>query len=151
MEKERSSHSENYIDIRYNKIYIGFTALLAIIFFTILFISKDDDGTSILISLSQNRSWGFYFIIIVCLIFLGQIIFALGGARYVRLDKQAKKVIVYGSFFIPAWKYKFERLFFKGKGLYREINGKIKFINIIYFQCRKDDFEAFVNEINKDL
>jgi hypothetical protein len=44
---------------------------------------------------------------------------------------------------------KFDKLFIKGKDLYRVINGKVRYINLIKYQCNKKDLDILFQEINK--
>jgi hypothetical protein len=89
--------------------------------------------------------------LILSLIILISSIYSLNKNKYIRLDKQNKRIIKYGFCGLAIRKYKYDRLFFKDKELYREYNGKTKFINILRSQCMKDDFEAFVVEVNKKV
>ena len=136
MGKNNGSVHGSLTDIRYNIFYsVGlFTA--AIIMIVIFLIVKGKD-------------WYYELFLILALLLLIRGIYALIRSKYVRLDKLSKTVKIYDTPIFWARKYKYDRLFFKDKKLYREIDGKTEFINILRYQCRKNDFEAFVMEVNK--
>ncbi|MGD0756461.1 MAG: hypothetical protein ABR927_15525 [Bacteroidales bacterium] len=137
MEHDNSSVSGSYTDIRFNAFYFVCVFIIAIIMMIgFLQTLKGKDWLSIL------------FLILALIAFIHGI-YALTRNKYIRLDKHSKKVIIYGFCGIAVRKYKYDRLFFKDKELYREYEGKTKFINILRSQCRKDDFEAFVVDVNK--
>jgi hypothetical protein len=137
MEHDNSSVSGSYTDIRFNAFYFACVFIIAIIMMIgFLQTLKGKDWLSIL------------FLILALIAFIHGI-YALTRNKYIRLDKHSKKVIIYGFCGIAVRKYKYDRLFFKDKELYREYEGKTKFINILRSQCRKDDFEAFVVDVNK--
>jgi hypothetical protein len=138
MEKDNGSVSGSFIDIRFN-IFYSVCLLIAAIIMLVIFLTV------------KEKAWYYDFFLILALLFLIHGFYALSGSKYVRLDKQSKTVKIYGLFGIAMRKYKYDRLFFKDKELYREIDGKTKFINLLRNQCRKNDFEAFVVEINKGL
>jgi hypothetical protein len=97
----------------------------------------------------KEEEWYYYFFLILPLLFIVQAIGALSGSKYVRLNKKSKTIIIYGPYGFVVRKYKFDRLFFKDKELYREVEGRDKFINLMRYQCRKNDLEAFIVEVNK--
>jgi hypothetical protein len=139
MEKGNSSEKGSITNIRFNILYPVCVIIIAILL-TVIFIRV------------KEKDWYNYIpLLVFALLFIIQAIYSLTGGKYVGLDKQNKKVIIYGLFGIAVRKYKYDRLFFKGKELYREIDGKTKFINIMRSQCRKDDLEAFVVEVNKGV
>jgi hypothetical protein len=137
MEQDNSSLSGSYTDIRFNAFYFICVFIIAII---------------TMIGFLQNlkgKDWLSILFLILALIAFIHGIYALTRNKYIRLDKHSKKVIIYGFCGLAVRKYKYDRLFFKDKELYREYDRKTKFINILRSQCRKDDFEAFVVEVNK--
>jgi hypothetical protein len=108
--------------------------------------------TMVLISLTikeRNLYYDSFLILAVLLLVHG--IYALNRRNYIRLDKQNKTVKIFDTPIFWARKYKYDRLFFKDKKLYREIDGKTELIAIVRYQCRKDDFDAFIEEINKGV
>lgn len=141
MEKDNSSEKGSITYIRANILY-SITMIILAILLTIFIIVKVKD-------------WHNYIqlLVIPLLFFIHGIYSLIKGSNYVGLDKQNKKVIIYSisGIAMPWRKLKYDRLFFKGKELYREIKRKTKFINILLFQCRKDDLEAFVAEVNKGV
>ena len=140
MEKSNSSEKGSITIIRVNILYTVCVVIIAI-FMAVVFIIK-----------AKEKDWYSYLpLLVFALLFLIQGIYSLKGSKYVGLDKQNKKVIIYGLFGIAMRKYKYDRLFFKGKELYREIDGETKFINIARYQCRKYDLEAFVVEVKKEV
>jgi hypothetical protein len=136
MKKNSSSESGSFTDIRFNVFY-SVCLFVAAIIMTVIFLTV------------KERSWYYDFFIILAVLFLIHGISALIGSKYVRLDKHGKIVKIYGTFGFVASRYKYDRLFFKDKELYREIEGKTKFINILRYQCRKEDLDAFIDEVNK--
>ena len=137
MEQDKSSLSGNFTDIRFNAFYFVCLFIIAIIMLIGFFLTL------------QEKDWLTILFLILALIAFIHRISALTRNKYIRLDKQSKRIIIYGFCGIALRKYKYDRLFFKDKELYREYGGKTKFINILRSQCRKDDFEAFVVEVNK--
>ena len=74
---------------------------------------------------------------------------AIFGGRYLRYDP-LKKELVFSTLSENTYRtIKYDKLFFKGKSLYREINGKTKYIFLLELQCNKKDFDILVQEINK--
>ena len=138
MEKENSSVPGSFTDIRYNLFYSIGLCLAAIIVIIILLIVK-------------GENWYYDFLEVLALLLFVNGIYALIRSKYVRLDKQSKTVKIYDTPIFWARKYKYDRLFFKDKKLFSEINGKTEFINILQYQCRKDDLEAFITEVNKGV
>jgi hypothetical protein len=138
MEKYRGSLNQSFTDIRFNIFYSVCTIIIAIILVAIFFTQKEND-------------WYYEFFLILALLFLIQGIYGLTISRYVRLDKENKLVKIYTLYGFAARTYKYERLFFKDNELYREYDGKQKMINILRFQCRKKDYETFVEEVNKGV
>jgi hypothetical protein len=137
MEQEKSSVSGSLKDIRFNAFYFVYVFIIAII------------GILGFLQTLKGKDWLSILFLILALIAFIHRISALTRNKYIRLDKQSKRIIIYGFCGIALRKYKYDRLFFKDKELYREYGGKTKFINILRSQCRKDDFEAFVVEVNK--
>jgi hypothetical protein len=138
MEKNNGSVPGSFTDIRYNIFYsIGlFTAALIMI---VIFLPV------------KGKDWYYELFLILALLLLIRGIYALTRSKYVRLDKQSKTVKIYDTPIFWARKYKYDRLFFKDKKLYREIDGKTEFINIQRYQYRKNDFEDFIVEVNKGV
>ena len=128
---------EGSIDVRHNLSFsisvliLGFAFIvLPILFFRSTFIM-------LFIFMSLGVPMAFYGL---CAIF---------GGRYLRYSP-LRKELVFST--LSENKYrtiKYDRLFFKGKSLYREINGKTKYIFLLQSQCNKKDFDILVQEINK--
>jgi hypothetical protein len=138
MEKENDLVPESFTYIRYNIYYSVGLSIAAIIL--------------ILISLTiKGKVWYSNFFLIAGVIFIIHGIYALIRSKYVTLDKQRKTVKVYNTPIFWARKYKYDNLFFKDKVLWSEFNGQTEEIFILHYQCRKDDFEAFVAEVNKGV
>jgi hypothetical protein len=136
MEKDNSSVTADFIDIRFNHFYVVSIFIAAVILLVIIMTTKGEE-------------WYYYFFLILPVLFFVHAIGALSGSKYVRLDKQTKTVIIYGPYGFVVRKYKFDRLFFKDKELYREVEGRDKLINIMRYQCRKNDLSAFIVEVSK--
>ena len=137
MEEFIGSTGNEIIDVRYSKRH-WISMFIAAAFFLILPIMVG----------YHDLFWLIYAIVFI-LIFAGQGLYALKGGKSMRLDRKNKilyKYIVYG---LASWKYKYDRLFFRGRLLYREINGKTKFIEIRSMDYNKDDLEVLISEINK--
>jgi hypothetical protein len=134
MENTTSQELKNFTDVRYNKVYgIVITVLsVALLIFTLL---------------SEQNDIFYYVLIGVDLILIAFGLNSLIGKRYFRHDKQNKMVIIYAGFGSISQRYKYDRLYLKNRRLYREIDGKEKFINIIIMQCNRADLEAFTKEI----
>jgi hypothetical protein len=141
MEKNNVSVPGSFADIRYDIFYTAGLFIAALILIVIFLIVKG------------NWQKHYYDIILILgLLLLIRGINALSsGNKYVRLDKQSKTIKIYDAHMFWAQKYKYDRLFFKGKKLCREIDGKTEYINITGFGCMKNDFKAFVAEVNKGV
>jgi uncharacterized integral membrane protein len=140
MEQGNSSEKGSITFIRVN-VYYSVGVFIIAVLLAVIFIIK-----------AKEKDWYNYLPwLVFALLFIIQAIYSLTGSKYVGLDKQNKKVIIYGFFGIALRKYKYDRLFFRNKELYSEYEGKTKFINILDSQCRKDDLEAFVVEVNKGI
>jgi len=138
MEQANDSLPGSSVYIRYNDFYSIGLSVAGI--------------TMVLISLTikeRNLYYDSFLILAVLLLVHG--IYALNRRNYIRLDKQNKTVKIFDTPIFWARKYKYDRLFFKDKKLYREIDGKTELIAIVRYQCRKDDFDAFIEEINKGV
>jgi hypothetical protein len=138
MEQVNDSVPGNFTNIRYNNFYSIGLAIAGIIMIVIFLTIKE-------------RNLYYDSFLILAVLFLVHGIYALIRTNYVRLDKQGKTVKIYDTPIFWARKYKYDRIFFKDKKLYREIDGKTEFIAIVRYQGRKIDFEAFVAEINKGV
>lgn len=138
MEKENDSAPENYTYIRYNIFYSAGLIIAAII---LVLISSTIEG----------KVWYNNFLLIIGVIFFIHGIYAIIRSKYITLDKQRKTVKVYNTPIFWARKYKYDHLFFKDKVLWSEFNGETVEIFLSRYQCRKDDFEAFIMEVNKGV
>ena len=137
MEQDKSSLSGNFTDIRFNAFYFVCLFIIAIIMLIGFFLTL------------QEKDWLTILFLILALIAFIQGIYSSTRNKYIRLDKQSKRIIKYGFCGIAMRKYTYDHLVFKDKELYMEYGGKTKFINILRPQCKKDDFEAFIVEVNK--
>jgi hypothetical protein len=136
MDKEHDSAPESFTYIRYNIFYsIGLSTAAIILIITSL-------------TINGNVWYHNFFLISGVLSFIHGI-YALIRSKYVTLDKQRKNVKVYNTPIFWGRKYKYDHLFFKDKVLWSEFKGETVEIFISHYQCRKDDFEAFVVEVNK--
>ena len=137
MDEDKFSAEECGMVIRFNPVYTAvlFTTatILIVIFLT-----------------GIGKKWDNYFLILSIILMIHGI-YTLLRNKYVRLDKKNKTVKVYDTPVFWARKYKYDRLFFTDKKLYSEIEGKTEFINIQRFQCRNEDFEALIEEVNKGV
>ena len=138
MEKDNSSVPRSFTDIRFNIYYVILLFIVSFIMIGIFLTVKE-------------KSWYDDFFLILPILFLVHGIVVLTGSKYIRLDKQSKTIKIYGPFGFAARNYSYDRLFFKDNELYREIDGKTKFLNIVRYQCSKDDLEAFIAEVNKGV
>jgi hypothetical protein len=138
MGKNNGSVPGSFTDIRYNNFYSVGSSTAAIIMIVIYLLVKE-------------KNWYFDFLLILGVLFLVYGISALIRINYVKLDKQNKTVKICDNPIFWTRKYKYDRLFFENKKLYREIDGKTEFINIIRYRCRENDFEAFIVEVNKGV
>jgi hypothetical protein len=138
MEKTNGPIPESVTDIRYNIFYSVGLSTVGIIMIVISLLVKD-------------KNWYYDFFLILAVLFLVYGFSALIRIVYVRLDKQSKTVKINDNPIFWMRKYKYDRLFFNDNKLYREIDGKTEFINIIRYKCRKNDLEAFIVEVNKEV
>jgi|WetSurMetagenome_2_1015567.scaffolds.fasta_scaffold00935_16 hypothetical protein len=136
MENGKDASSEKYIDVRYNLIY----SILMILFgiaFVVWALWPDQDA------------FDKYYFLIFGLLLLVQGLYAISGGRYFRYKPIDKKIVFIGLFVLISRSVKFDKLFFRGKELYRVINGKARYINLLRYQCNKKDLENLFQEINK--
>ena len=138
MEKVNDSAPASFTYIRYNIFYSVGLIIAAII---LILISATVEG-----SVYYHN----FFLITGVLSFIHGI-YAFIRSKYVTLDKQKKTVKVYNTPIFWARKYKYDHLFFKDKVLWSEFNGDTLEIFISRYQCRKDDLEAFITEVNKGV
>jgi hypothetical protein len=138
MEQVNDSAPGSFIYIRYNDFYSIGLSVAGITMILIFLMIKE-----------RNLLYDSLLIFAVLLLVHG--IYALNRSNYVRLDKQNKTIRIYDTPIFWARKYKYNRLFFKDNKLFRDLDGKTEFINIVRYQCRKDDFDAFIEEINKGV
>jgi ABC-type transport system involved in Fe-S cluster assembly fused permease/ATPase subunit len=136
MEKINGPVPGSFTDIRYNIFYSVGLSTVAIIMIVIYLLLKE-------------KNWYYDFFLILAVLFLVYGISALIRTVYLRLDKQSKTVKINDNPIFWMRRYKYDRLFFNDNKLYREIDGKTEFININRYQCRKNDLEAFIVEVNK--
>ena len=134
MKNENGRSLTEYIDVRYNRVYSIF-----IIFFGIV---------SVVWALLPGRdAFLKYYFIFIGLILLIHGIYAISGGRYMRYDPNGKKIIFSGFLASIKRPVKYEKLFFEGKDLYRVINGKKRYINLIRYQCKRTDLNNLIQEI----
>lgn len=137
MEAIDGSTDNQIIDVRYNKRH-WISMFIAASFFIVL----------IILAGWHDLFWVFYSIIFAAAL-SGQGFYAIKGGKSIRLDKKNKVLHKYTLYGLTSFKYRYDRLFFKGKKLFREIDGKVKFIEIRSIDNRKDDIEVLYSEILK--
>jgi hypothetical protein len=137
MERTNNPSPVGNIDVRYDRSYsIIMLALMSLfVALAIYFFGKDwaDKTIFIIIGLLSGIHG----------------IYALMGKKYLRFDPQGKRIIFFGLFGLVDRKVRYDRIYMVGKEIYRKINGKTRFINIIYQQCNKEDYQRLVDEIIK--
>jgi hypothetical protein len=135
MKNKKTLLPEGCIEVRHNLIY-SITVFLfgfAFIVLPILFFSTTLRTLFIFLG--------------VLMVFYG--LGAIFGGRYVRYNP-LKKELIFSTLYDNEYRtIKYDKLFFKGKSLYREINGKTKYIFLLRFQCNKQDLDILFQEINK--
>jgi hypothetical protein len=136
MENVKIPSPDRYTDVRFNRIYSIFMLLAGIAF--------------VIWALSPGRdAFAKYYFLFLALIFFIHGLYTFLGKKYIRYNPSEKKICFY-NFWIIDRRVKYDTLFFRGKDLYRVINGKIRFINVIRSQCNKKDLDVFFQEIRKD-
>ncbi|MBN1618540.1 hypothetical protein JW887_04355 [Candidatus Dojkabacteria bacterium] len=99
--------------------------------------------------IAKNEDIAFKYIMYgLSLLTLIQGIYAIFGGKYIKLDPDEKKLKIYGLFGIADRYIRFDELAFEGKDLYRKINGKRKYINLMRFHCNREDFDKFIDFVN---
>jgi hypothetical protein len=137
MEDLVNSNEKGTIDVRYCKR-----------FWISMFAGAGGFLVITLLSGPTGLFWLIYCIVFV-LIFVGLGIYSLTGGKALSLDKTNKVLHKYIFYGLTSSKYKYDRLFFKGNKLYREIDGKVKFIELRSIDYNKNDLEILNSEIRK--
>jgi len=144
MTEELTVDPENYIDVRYSKLYTGMNIVLALVFLavaTIYILGHQDD---------LLKFPGILFpvvYIIAGLLFLAGAI-TLRSRRYLRLDKKNKTLLVYGLFGPWSRKYPFDFMFFAGEKFHIDHGGKKLRLPILKYTCDKSDLNNFLKELS---
>lgn len=136
METNSPPAEKQCIDIRFSLIYSIFIIVLSVLMAYIGYIAKNEDIAFKYIMYSLS------------LLTLIQGIYAIFGGKYIKLDPDEKKLKIYGLFGIADRYIRFDELAFEGKDLYRKINGKRKYINLMRFHCNREDFDKFIDFVN---
>jgi len=136
MESVKDTSQEGFINVKFNLTYSVLMILFGIVF--------------VIWALWPDRDLFLkYYFLVLGLIVLAHGIYAISGGRYFRYFPEDKKIVFSGLFMIIGRTVKFDKLFIKGKDLYRVINGKVRYINLIKYQCNKKDLDILFQEINK--
>ncbi len=125
-----------YTDVRFNLIYSICMILVGIVFV-------------VWALLPGREAFQKYWFLIFGVILLVHGVTAISGSRYIRYDPHGKKIIFSGLLASIHRTVKYDKLFFKDKDLYRVINGKTRYINLIRSQCNRKDLYNLIQEINK--
>ena len=136
METNSPPVEKKCIEIRFGLGYSIFTIVLSVLIAFIGYMAKNDD-----IVLK-------YIMYGLSLLTLIHGIYAIFGGKYIKLDLDEKKLKIYGLFGIAERHIRFDDLAFEGKDLYRKINGKRKYINLMRFHCNREDYIRFIDFVN---
>lgn len=136
MESVKVASPERFINVKFNLLYSLLMILFGIAFVVWALWPERDVFLK-------------YYFLILGLIVLTHGIYAISGGRYFKYYPDDKKIVFSGLFMIIGRTVKFDKLFIKDKDLYRVINGKMRYINLIKYQCNKKDLGIFFQEINK--
>ena len=133
-----------HIDVRYSKFYVIIVILLSLVF---LALAADD-----IISLKQEIFQGTNFLIPFLYLVAGSLFFLSGitlrKRRYLRLDRENKTFMVFGT--IGSWsrKYPYDSIHFASGRIHLEKSGKKKELGFMKFTCDKDDLQAFIKALS---
>ena len=136
METNKQPAEKKSIEIRFGLIYSILIIVLSVLMAYIGYIAKNDD------IVFKYIMYG------LSLLTLIQGIYAIFGGKYIKLDPDEKKLKIYGLFGIVDRYIRFDELAFEGKDLYRKIDGKRKYVNLMRFHCNREDYDRFVDFIN---
>ena len=136
METNKQAAEKKSIEIRFGLIYSILIIVLSVLMAYIGYIAKNDD------TVFKYIMYG------LSLLTLIQGIYAIFGGKYIKLDPDEKKLKIYGLFGIVDRYIRFDELAFEGKDLYRKIDGKRKYVNLMRFHCNREDYDRFVDFIN---
>jgi hypothetical protein len=138
MTNENIPSQNDYIDVRFNLVYSIFIVFFGVAAIIWAFLAGGDPFIK-------------YYFIFIGLILLIHGIYAISGGKYIRLDPKARKIIFSGFLASIKRPVNYEKLFFKGKDLYRLTKGKERYINIIWYQCRKSDLNKLIKQVKEGI
>jgi len=136
METDTLSTSRNCIEIRFGLAYSILILIISVFLAFIAYFSKSDDKVIK------------YLIYAMSLLSLIQGIYAVSGRKFIKYDPNVKKLKFYGLFGIMERSIRFDKLTFEGNDLYREVDGKRKYVNLQRYQCNKGDIRKFMDAVN---
>jgi disulfide bond formation protein DsbB len=136
METDTLSTPRNCIEIRFGLGYSILILIISVLLALIAYVSKSDDKVSK------------YLIYGMSLLSFIQGIYAVSGGKFIKYDPNVKKLKFYGLFRIMERSIRFDKLTFEGKDLYREVDGKRKYVNLQRYQCNREDIDKFIDSVN---
>lgn len=136
METDKQHQLGNCIEIRFNLAYSILILLISVFLALIAFVSKSDDKVIK------------YLIYAMSFLSLIQGIYAVSGRKFIKYDPNVKKLKFYGLFGIMERNIRFDKLTFEGKDLYREVDGRRKYVNLQRYQCNRGDIMKFIDAVN---
>lgn len=143
MKARKSSSSESYVDVRFNRFFAIIIILLS--HAPLIFALEQ------IISLRQDFFRGSNFIIPSMALLLGLLIILLGLSQpsrwYLRLDREAKMLMV--SYGIGPWarKHPYDAIHFAGEKFHLKKNGVIKKIGFVKFNCNRKDLKSLISSL----
>jgi hypothetical protein len=138
MEIKKDRSAEEFVDVRFNLAY----------------------SIIIIIAGAAFAAWALlpgrdlflkYYFVILGIIILCHGIYAISGAKYFTFDRNGKQFIFFRFFGFMKSSVRYDRLFFRGKELYRVFNNKTRYINLIRYQCRKRDLDILFKMIDSEI
>ncbi|MBN2632318.1 MAG: hypothetical protein JXR66_02105 [Bacteroidales bacterium] len=136
MKTDKQSQPGNCIEIRFNLAYSVLFFIISVLLAIIAYVSTSDDKVIK------------YLIYAMSLFSFIQGIYAVSGGKFIKYDPDVKKLKVYGLFGIMERSIRFDKLTFEGKDLYREVDGKRKYVNLQRYRCNKEDINKFIDAVN---
>ena len=135
METDNLSTQGNCIEIRFGLAYSILILILSVLLASVAYFAKGDD------KIFKYLIYGMSFLIFI------QGIYAISGGKFIKYDPNVKKLRFYGLFGIVDRSIRFDRLSFEGNDLYREVNGKRKYVNFQHYQCKREDVKKFMEAV----
>jgi hypothetical protein len=136
METDTQPNPGASIEIRFNLTYSILILIISVVLVLIAYVSKSDD------KVIKYLIYGMSFLNLI------HGIYAVTGGKFIKFDPDARRLKFYGLIGLIERSIRFDKLTFEGKDLYREINGKRKYVNLQRYQCNKEDFIKFMNTVN---